>query len=127
MNKREAVDWQAEKKVETPPHEESSKRQWGTCHQHKLPQRFCTESLAGRLLELINTASSFLEEASTLGAIYHVKWASLMARQIQNLPAAQETLESWVQSLGSGRSTGEANGYPLQYSCLENPTVRGPW
>ena len=69
MNKREAGDWQAEKKVETPPHAESSERQWGTCHQHKLPQRFCTESLAGRLLELINTASSFLEEASTLGAI----------------------------------------------------------
>ena len=22
---------------------------------------------------------------------------------------------------GSGRSTGERNGYPLQYSCLENP------
>ena len=22
---------------------------------------------------------------------------------------------------GSGRSSGEGNGYPLQYSCLENP------
>ena len=26
---------------------------------------------------------------------------------------------------GSGRSPGEGNGYPLQYSCLENPTDRG--
>ena len=26
---------------------------------------------------------------------------------------------------GSGRSPGEANGNPLQYSCLENPTDRG--
>ena len=28
---------------------------------------------------------------------------------------------------GSGRSTGEENGNPLQYSCLENPMNRGPW
>ena len=26
---------------------------------------------------------------------------------------------------GLGRSTGEGNGYPLQYSCLENPMDRG--
>ena len=25
---------------------------------------------------------------------------------------------------GSGRFPGEGNGYPLQYSCLENPTDR---
>ena len=29
--------------------------------------------------------------------------------------------------LGSGRSPGEANGYPLQYSCLENSMNRGVW
>ena len=28
---------------------------------------------------------------------------------------------------GSGRSPGEGNGNPLQYSCLENPMDRGPW
>ena len=28
---------------------------------------------------------------------------------------------------GSGRSSGEGNGNPLQYSCLENPTDRGAW
>ena len=28
---------------------------------------------------------------------------------------------------GSGRSPGEGNGNPLQYSCLENPTDRGAW
>ena len=27
----------------------------------------------------------------------------------------------------SGRSPGEGNGNPLQYSCLENPMYRGPW
>jgi len=28
---------------------------------------------------------------------------------------------------GSGRSSGEGNGNPLQYSCLENPKDRGAW
>ena len=27
----------------------------------------------------------------------------------------------------SGRSPGERNSYPLQYSCLENSTDRGTW
>ena len=29
--------------------------------------------------------------------------------------------------LGLGRSSGEGNGYPLQYSCLGNPMDRGAW
>ena len=28
---------------------------------------------------------------------------------------------------GSGRSPGEGNGNPLQYSCLENPMEGGVW
>ena len=28
---------------------------------------------------------------------------------------------------GSGRSPGEGNGNPLQFSCLENPMDRGAW
>ena len=28
---------------------------------------------------------------------------------------------------GSGRSSGEGNGSPLHYSCLENPMDRGAW
>ena len=41
-------------------------------------------------------------------------------------PAVQET---WVQEdpLESGRSPGEGNGNPLQYSCLENPMDKGAW
>ena len=37
----------------------------------------------------------------------------------------------WLKALvsipGSGRSPGEGNGYPLQYSCLENSMDRGAW
>ena len=32
---------------------------------------------------------------------------------------------SWIP--GSVRSPGEENGYPLQYSTLENPVDRGAW
>ena len=36
-----------------------------------------------------------------------------------------------VRDLGSipglGGSPGEGKGYPLQYSCLENPMDRGAW
>ena len=28
---------------------------------------------------------------------------------------------------GLGRPPGEGNGYPFQYSCLENPMDRGAW
>ena len=37
----------------------------------------------------------------------------------QNPPAIQETQET-----ESGRSPGKEDGYPLQYSCLENPMNR---
>ena len=35
--------------------------------------------------------------------------------------------EDVVSITGSGRSPGEGNGYPLQYSCLENSMDREVW
>jgi len=37
------------------------------------------------------------------------------------------TFELNLEIPGKGRSCGEGNGNPLQYSCLENPIVRGVW
>ena len=42
----------------------------------------------------------------------------------ENLPVNAGDVDS---TPGSGRSLGEGNGNPLQYSCLENPTDRGAW
>ena len=39
----------------------------------------------------------------------------------------QESQETTGSIPGSGRSHGEGNGNPLQYSCLENPVDRGAW
>ena len=44
---------------------------------------------------------------------------SLICGTVKDLLAVQET---WILGdPGSGRSSGEGNGYPLQYSCLQNP------
>ena len=43
---------------------------------------------------------------------------------VKNLPANAGDTGSIP---GLGRSPGEGNGKPLQYSCLENPMNRGAW
>ena len=48
---------------------------------------------------------------------------SLVAQMVKNLSAMKDTLGSIP---GLGRSPGEENGSPLQYSCLENSMDRGP-
>ena len=50
-----------------------------------------------------------------------------MAQWVKSLPAMFETQERDADLPGSGRSPGEGNSNPLQYSCLENPTDRGAW
>ena len=56
--------------------------------------------------------------------------ASLVAQLVEtHLPMQemQETQETTGSISGSGRSLGEGNGNPLQYSCLENSTDREVW
>ena len=43
---------------------------------------------------------------------------------VKNLPASAGGPGS---ILGLGRSPGEGNGYPFQYSCLGNPLEKGAW
>ena len=69
-----------------------------------------------------------IDNASRLPVTKEQGWASLVAQIVKNLPAMQET---WVRSLGSipgsGRSPGEGNGNPFEYSCLEDPMDGGAW
>ena len=52
---------------------------------------------------------------------------------IEGFPGGSDSKESCCNSGDqgsiprSGRSPGEGNGYPLQYSCLENSMDRGAW
>ena len=53
----------------------------------------------------------------------HSVWDFSGGPVVKNLPSKVET---WVWSLVKELS-GEGNGTPLQYSCLENPMDRGAW
>ena len=46
---------------------------------------------------------------------------------VKNPPANAGDLTDAGLISSSGRSPGEGNGKPLQYSCLENPMDRGAW
>ena len=58
------------------------------------------------------------------GYIYKYDWGLSGGSAVKNLPAnaGDGGLNPW-----SGRSLGEGNGHPLQYSCLGNPMDRGAW
>ena len=51
-------------------------------------------------------------------------WASPVAQMVKSLSCNTGDLGTIP---GLGRSPGEGNGNPLQYSCLENPMDRGAW
>ena len=46
---------------------------------------------------------------------------------VKNMPANAGDARDARSIPEAGRSPGEGNGYPLQYSCLENPMDRGAW
>jgi len=46
---------------------------------------------------------------------------------VKNPPANEGSIRDVGLISGSGRSSGERNGNPLQYSCLENSMDRGSW
>ena len=46
---------------------------------------------------------------------------------VKNPPAKVGDVRDVGSSPRSGRSPGVGNGYPRQYSCLENSMVRGAW
>ena len=52
---------------------------------------------------------------------------SEVALVIKNLPANSGDVRETDSIPGLGRSPGEGNGNPLQYSSLENPMDRGAW
>ena len=46
---------------------------------------------------------------------------------VKNTPAIARNLRGAGWILGLGRSRGEGNNSPLQYSCLDNPMNKGAW
>ena len=54
-------------------------------------------------------------------------WGFLGGAALKNPPAHAGDIRHTGSISGSGRSPGEGNGYPLQYSSLENSMNRGGW
>ena len=52
---------------------------------------------------------------------YTVYRAYQVVLVVKNLPANAGDVRNVGLNSGLGRSPGEGHGYPLQYSCLENP------
>ena len=56
-----------------------------------------------------------------------ISWASQVVLLVKNPLANAGDARDVGLIPGSGRSPGEGNGNPLQYSCLENPMNREAW
>ena len=67
---------------------------------------------------------SFILESVTFVAEMGIALGSLVAQMVKKSAYNEKDLGSVP---GSGRSPGEGNSYPLQYSGLENFMDRGAW
>ena len=65
-----------------------------------------------------------LESEQHISVVIPLLGISLVA---QSVKASAYNVGDLGSSPGSGRSPGDGNGNPLQYSCLENPMDRGAW
>ena len=83
---------------------------------------------AGPKVILIKTIISlmksepFKEEIEEIEVFLLFIWASQVALVVKISPANAGNVRDTGSTPGSGRSPGEGNGNPLQYSCLKNST-----
>ena len=87
---------------------------------------------AAKLLQLCPTLSDPMD-CSLPGSSIHGIFQAIGLCLIADFPGGSDGKASTYSAgdlgsiLGSGRSSGEGNGNPLQYSCLENPVDGGVW
>ena len=62
-----------------------------------------------------------------LANLVYRAWASQVALVVKSLPANAGDKRDMGSIPGLGRSPGDGNANPLQYSCLENSMDRGTW
>ena len=59
--------------------------------------------------------------------IFYIDRKGFPAGAVEKVPTNAGDARDAGSIPGSGRSPGEGNGNPLQYSCLENSMDRGAW
>ena len=110
---------------------------------YKLGWKFFKDRLFGKersltfpdLNELGKSAQAILNSASHLWILHNTLSSPVESRFVYRqvgvflvawvAQACNEGNPAWIP--GSGRSPEEGDGYPLQYSCLENSMDRGAW
>ena len=87
---------------------------------------FCTSEKSAIFTDAVNFLNLIILQ---IWKLTHYTWWNLQG--IFLLPVLFLAVSMHVRDVGlipgSGRSPGEGNGNPLQYSCLENSTDRGAW
>ena len=66
-------------------------------------------------------------KSKSFGVIYTLFWAYQVVPVVKKPPANTGDVRDTGLIPGSGRSPEGGNGYPLQYSYLENSMDRGAW
>ena len=107
---------------------------WGTMINLWVRQRSCSIKMIHDLccIHIVGLTGSFILCCPQV-ALWFVPFFFVCLSDICGFPGGSEGKESGfnkgdlVSIPGSGRSPGEGNGNPLQYSCLENPMDRGAW
>ena len=95
---------------------------WTVARQAPLPMEFSRQEYWSGV-----PLPSPINMAVFIKLIYSIPTSSQVALVIKNLPANVADIRDMGLIPGLGKSPGEGNGNPLQYSCLENPMDRGAW
>ena len=99
-------------------------------------QQHCLTSHLCRVLVTLTVSDFFTIFRLSVSAITDFQggdYSSLRIQMVGSFPGGSEGKASACNAgdldsiPGSGRSPGEGNGTPLQYSCLENPMDGGTW
>ena len=71
--------------------------------------------------------SSLHQAPASMGFSRQEYWSGLPMRVSRIVGRCFAVVKDLGSIPGLGRSPGEGNGNPLQYSCLENPMDTGAW
>ena len=83
----------------------------------------------GQKVKNLSLLTKVKEESEKVGLKLNIQKTKIMASgPITSWQIDGETVETVADLFwGGSKITGEGNGNPLQYSCLENPRDRGGW
>jgi len=104
------------------PRTEDSGRQQAAVKLH-----FSNLGVVGQKRERWSSKTEELQTKGTQNLGGHILKGFPGGSVVKNPPAKERDTRDMGSIPGWGRSPGEGNGNPLQYTCLENPMDRGAW